>query len=306
MHRRTYLTALGTGVAALAGCAGDGGSDGTASPSPTDTWTATATTTPTDTPTATHTETPTEMATPTETETETATEFPDVPRITRANLVWTARHDDFLTRNHVGAVSPGPGVTVGIEALVSVEDGRAASGFYALVTDSDGEDVTGGGWTDERSVPGADRATIRSSSTFDLSDEPLGEYGVSVALGDEDLETVTWEGGGFSFDLVAPLESPKVELVDYGPEEVAVDEEFSTRLDLANRTDRDAGVVSPFVYTDLETGVTRTVVVRYQWVVPAGETARHVFPEFAFTEAGEYELALPDGGLSWRLTVTES
>lgn len=300
MRRRAYLGTL-AGVGLLAGCTG--GEDGTGETATARSTTATETT-PSGTVPATATETSTATETPEETSTETPTERPEPPYVTRANLVWTDRGDDVVRERRVESEAPGPGVQMGVEAVLPVENGTVSTWVVGGIFDSEESSVTGFRWQDEREATGPGPARLQSVQALDLTDVPTGRYSVSLVLADSANGDPTSEATAFSVEFVDPLDGDDVRLVASSPEEVRAGETFTPTLELRNSRGHTSSIVSPLELAGPESDRREEVLEAVQLTVPSDGPVTTGLFDLEAGRPGTYEFALPDVELSWTTTVT--
>lgn len=236
MHRRTYLAALAGSFGATAGCARAGEPEPTTADPPS----SSPTPTPTDLPTATPTPSPALTATvdtPTPTETP-----PPTPSIERANLIWRAGIDHFVSRRALDSAGAGGTVQVGVRASLRVSGAAISPRFDVSVRNDDGTVVGEATLENEYDVSGTGIHTWDYWVPVDLSDQGPGDYTGTVRLTD----TARGRSTGpvtFDFELREPLTGSDVRLLSYEPSTWPVDEPLSWTFRLANETSAGNSVV---------------------------------------------------------------
>lgn len=286
MRRRAYLGAL-AGVGLVAGCTG--GEDGAG---------GTPTTTVSATPTRTRT------ATPTATETATSTETPEatVPRIERANLVWSSEGENAVAENAIESAGAGTMAGIGVRAALEIAAGEIRPNADIVITDGVGNERQTVSASDSFEVAGEDDVVVGLFWEADLSDLRTGTYSASVEITDR-VSGDSTERTTFEFDLVEPLQPNEVELVEYEPSRVAVGEPFRWELRLRNLAPRDSSLISPLTirFKGANEGET---LGRAFWELPAESTVTHSTFELPLEADGTFVMSFSAVDVSWETEVT--
>jgi len=250
MERRTYLTALGAGVAAVSGCSE--GESGETEP---------ANATATGTPATTDTPETTEQGTP---------EPDPSPTVTDAGLLLEQGQYADLGRDIEG-IGQGGELIVGIEFELPVSGGAARGVVQTNIRDSTDSQITRNS-SEIDAVVGddADSQSRQAWFAFDTESWDQGSYTAELLVNSESYGTTA--ASEVAFDIVEPLGEGEVELrlAEY-PDEVVAGEPFDLTFGFRNLTDRDTSLATDTVTLDPARADPVVLNITHRVNIPAGE-----------------------------------
>lgn len=311
MRRRTYLTAVATGVGLAGGClsGGDGELTATATrtaagptEAPASTPQATTATDP-DSDTDTATDTGDDPATETGDEPTTETPTPGRPRIERANLIWGATGPDPIVQNGIEQAGVESTILVGISYEVTLEPGEFTPAATVEIFHEAGQQIDAETHRVPMSVDRARTETLPFWLAVDTTGYDAGTYRARVSMHDEESGEES-EPAEFSFDLVEPLDPSDVELLSAEPTSVPVDEPFEMALTVRSRTDRTSSLSRDLIALLGEDNAHRALS-DISIHLPARTTITRRFDGYRLPEPGPTEFRLRDTDLSWEIVGEE-
>lgn len=238
----------------------------------------------------------------TEETTPTGTPEPELT-IEATNLVshWES-YDDVLS-NEMASVGQGGYANVGVRYNIPVHDGEVEETVQATIY-KDGSSVNSWKNEDQRLVNDQSYEGRELVDFFETEGWEKGTYEAEVIVRDE-ISGQNSEEKRFEFDVVEPLGQSEVTLESVGtPPDIETGENFSFTLDLANDSERDSSIVTPFSarYENREwTEDDETFLLN----LPAGETRSWESNEISLDTEGTYEYRLDNIEINWTITVTE-
>lgn len=288
MDRRSFLATFGAIM--IAGCAGDGS---TPTPTPTPE--------PTPTPTADPTATPTTESTPS------PTPEPQRPKITRSSLLYKYRNFGDVLTKQFDAVGKGAQAIIGFRHETEVHDGTFDITEQVGVFGPDGNRVDLQRFDDEQLLDADGPREWEHALRFDTATWDLGDYRYEVVIRDNVTEKVSETASG-RFEVTEPLGREEASLLSVDdPDTVAVDDDYSSTLELKNQSGRDGSVVTKlstkyksssdwYTYTDTKLTVN----------LPAGGANTWESAPVSFDVPGTIQFRLDAIDEVWEVEVTDN